>query len=200
MLRYLLVGNINKKKDEIVNYISNYGNKIIDSVVCWSVVEYQQGLFLYRTNKNQYDNVLEAFIELWTRNLIDIEEWHYNFINGEQFANQIFESFFKVSYAKYKIRGISTEDAIDYIARSISDMVKNIVYSRTKYPINDYNYKYPCGVPGIYENGSIIKEDKISFTIEKTVLWANELKYEVSWAGYREIFLETEDEYIYFNE
>lgn len=200
MLKDFLSGDIENRKNEIIKYISNYGQKQIYCIFCWSMVEYQQGLFIYSSKKIQYSNELEAFLELWAKSLIDIEEWHDYFKSSMEFAVPIYENFFKEDYKKYNIREISIDDANTYISCSIKDMLENMTYTRNRYMVETYTHKLPNGVPGIYVNGSIIKEDEFNFTIEMPIVSAEELSYDDGWAGYRELFLETEDEYIFFTE
>ncbi len=200
MLEDLLTEYFDALEDDIISYISNYGQKRINSIVCWSMVEYQQGLWIYSSDKNQYSNVLEAFINLWTANLIDIQEWYDYFQSNTEFGKSIFENFFMKDFSKYNIKNISVDDAKGYIYGSIGAMLDNMAYTRKKYPVEVYNHKRPSSTPGIYVNGSIVKEEEFKFDIAKPILRANELKYDHYRAGYRELFIETEDQYIYFNE
>jgi len=200
MLEDLLTKYFETLKDDIIDYISNYGQKRINSIICWSAREYQQGLWIYSSDKNQYSNVLEAFIELWTAYQIDMQEWNDSLQSNKEYGKSIFENFFMEDYKKYNIKSISVYDAKAYVHGSIEKMLVNMAYTRKRFPIEVYNHKWPSSVHGIYVNGQIVAEDKFEFNIVKPILRADELRCDYNWAGYRELFIETEDQYIYLNE
>lgn len=201
MLKDIFEPGLATLKEEITGYIARYGSQQIDSLVCWTSKEYDPALFIYSTDKGQYANLLEAFMELWTMSMIDEEEWYGDrFQSNMEHAISIFENWFVKDYQGYNFVEISPAEAENYIYERVELLKSNMTYARRRYPLEVYDCKLPNIVPGIYVNGSMIIEEEFQFNIEKPVLWAEQLQYDVRYAGYRELFLETEDKYIYFLE
>lgn len=71
---------------------------------------------------------------------------------------------------------------------------------RKRNPLEQYDLQYPNPTPGIYINRRIVEEDIYIFDSFQNIIKAEELYYYGNWAGYEEIFLETELEYVYFRE
>lgn len=184
----------------IVNYITNYRIKNVDSTIFSAIVQYEHWLGIYRSQKNQYKNGLEAFITLWTCSLVDIEEWHDHYESTTEFAEAIYKNFFQKDLAKYDFQDCKPDEAKEYIMHKVKRMTQNVKNNREKYPLNSNDIIYPNSIPGIYENWKIVNEDFFEFILTEKVIAAMEFYYNESWAGYKTLFLETEKEYIYFCE
>lgn len=200
MLRNTLMGKINEKAEEIIGYIASYGTTKIDSTLVFTGVEYEGGFYFYRTEKDQYDNNLHAFITLWTSNLIDGEEWYDYFESNMEFAKPIFDNFFKKDYEKYTFNSVDINAAKDYILGKVDAGRRNLINTRKRYPIGNFEYKLPNGMQGIYLNRDIVKDDILEISLPNYIISADELRYDNNWAGYKEIFIEADNEYIYFVE
>ncbi|MDQ0194257.1 hypothetical protein J2T20_002625 [Paenibacillus wynnii] len=71
---------------------------------------------------------------------------------------------------------------------------------RIQHPISHEQYHYPCSEVGIYINRKYSEGYDKRVTFKSNILMAEELYFYNNWAGYKEIFIKTEDEYIYFCE
>lgn len=184
----------------IVNYIANYKMKNVDSTIFSAIVQYEHWIGIYRSKKDQYKTRLEAFVTLWTCSLIDIEEWHDYYEPTTAFAEAVYENVFKKDSEKYEPKDYDSHEAREYIMYKVERMIQNIKSNREKYPLKSSDIIYPNGMPGVYVNRKIVNENLLEFKLYERVVKAVELYNDDSWAGYKEIFLETEEEYIYFCE
>lgn len=191
---------LNSNPGSIVNYISKYKMKNVDSTIFSAIVQYESWLGIYRSKKDQYKNEVEAFITLWTSNLIDVEEWYDYYEPTTEFAEAIYKNFFEKDLEKYQPKDCKPHEAREYIMYKVERMIQNVKSNREKYPLKSSDIMYPNSMPGVYVNRRIVKEDLLDFNLNEKLIKAVEIYNNDRWAGYKEIILETENEYIYFCE
>lgn len=196
MLRDFLAYSIEQYEDEVKKYIMKHKSKEITGIIFYTCKEYENYMQIYRTNKSQYHNVLEAFVSLWVRTLIDEEEWNGNF----ELDFDLVDSMFKKEIDRYTFNYVATEALRDYVVTKVLRMKDLVKEYRNKNPLKQSNITYPSSVPGIYMNRTMIDEQKYVLNLPKNLIAAEELYYYNIWAGYKDIFIETEQEYIYFRE
>lgn len=192
------LNNINKRK--IVNAFSKYKRNLIDSIVIRTMTEYELWLSIYSCDKNNFNNSIDAFSCLWLTYLIDCEEWHSYYQSNYEFAEAVYKNFFINYILELQPSPIKLEFAEQYINNAILHKTDLILRNRNTYPVDNYNLIYSqTGIPGIYLNLKMVDEKKFSFTLP-SIVNAIELKYDNTWAGYRDIFIETKDKYLFFSE
>jgi hypothetical protein len=200
MLKDYLAHNIDLYEAEVRKYIMNYRNKEITGTIFYTYKEYENYMQIYRTSKSNYKDVLEAFVSLWVSTLIDEEEWHEHFEPTFDFADSIYNNWFKKEISQYTFHNAITETLIEYIISKAIRMKELVQDYRNNNPLTHHNLTYPSPIPGIYINRDMIDEQKYIFQISKNPIEAVELNSNNEWAGYKEIFIETEEEYLYFRE
>lgn len=200
MLRELLVHNIEHYEDEVKKYILSHRSKEITGTIFYTHQEYENYMQIYRTTKSQYNNVLEAFVSLWVSALIDAEEWHDNFEFNVDYADGVYNNWFKKEVSCYTFNNVTTESLREYVIYKALRMKELVVKYQNNNPLKQCNITYPSSIPGIYRDRYMIDEQRYELIIPKNLVAAEELYYYNNWAGYKDIFIETEQEYIYFSE
>ncbi|MEY8744361.1 hypothetical protein AB9M62_34115 [Bacillales bacterium AN1005] len=198
MLKDFLAHNIDYYQAEIKQYIINHRSKEIIGTIFYTYKEYENYLQIYRTNKSQYNNRLEAFISLWMGTLIDEEEWHDHFEPKIEFADSIYDNWLKKEVNEYTFHYRATESLKEYVILKADRMKELIKEYRSNNPILQGGITYPSSIPGIYINRDIQNEQEYTFNLSNDVIVAEELKYCANWAGYKEIFIEP-DKNIYIS-
>ncbi|TXK74520.1 hypothetical protein [Paenibacillus sp. N3.4] len=200
MLKEILSQDPSLFIEDAKNYFMNFQTKLITGTIFYSMYEYENFMQIYRTNKNQYSNLLEAFVSLWANSLIDVEEWHNYYEPSYEFANDVITNFFLRDINEYTYRTGTTESLSNYINQSVQRRLDKVSIYRENNPLIQYDQAYPNSIPGIYVNRLIVDERNYTFSIGSGVLQAEELWFYDNWAGYKQILLETEDEYMFLIE
>jgi hypothetical protein len=200
MLKEILSKDPSLFIEDAKNYFMNYQTKLITGTIFYSMYEYENFMQIYRTNKNQYSNLLEGFVSLWANSLIDVEEWHNYYEPSYEFANDVIKNFFLRDINEYTYHTGTTDSLSNYIDQSVQRRLDRVSRNRKKYPLIQYDQVYPSSIPGIYVNRIMVDERKYTFGIGSGVIQAEELWSYNYWAGYKQILLETEDEYMFFIE
>ncbi|UHA73733.1 hypothetical protein [Paenibacillus sp. 481] len=200
MLKERLLQQPSTYEAEVKSYIMNYGAKRITGIIYYPGKEYEALMYIYRSDKSQYGDPLEAFASLWTNALVDTEEWHSYFEPTLEFGHDIFENFFKKDVRTYTYNDSTVEDMREYICYRLKRMKELVQKCRKREPLEiDDPICYPT-VRGIYVNTVLVDETKFELVLPAQILAGVELSYDASWAGYKTLFLETEAEYIFFTE
>ncbi|TYP74734.1 hypothetical protein [Paenibacillus methanolicus] len=186
--------------EDIQSYMMNYRNKTVTSAIFFAFKEYENYMQIYRTSKSQYSGRLEAFVTMWTNALVDDQEWHHYYEPTLEFAHNLYRYWFieQIEGYTYELRPPAL--LVTYAENSIRRKTELILEYRKRNPLEELDVRYPSATPGFYLNGRLIDDDRIVFPLPHNLLSAEELKDDPSWAGYKEIFFETEYEYIYFAE
>lgn len=200
MLKDFLAQNFDHYQAEVKQYIINHKSKDITGTIFYTYKEYENHLQIYRTSKSQYDNKLEAFISLWISTLIDEEEWHDHFEPNIEFADSVYNNWFKKEINQYTFHHVATESLREYVISKANRMKELVKEYRSNNTLMQSSITYPSSIPGIYINRDMQDEQEYTLNLSKNVIVAEELKYYENWAGYKEIFIETEQEYLYFRE
>jgi hypothetical protein len=90
-------------------------------------------------------------------------------------------------------------NVFNYISSRANEMKVKLLNRRKEHPIDNDELEYP-NTPGIYVNKKINKEEDFNFHVSSNIINAIELSSSENWAGYKELFIETEKEYILFSE
>jgi hypothetical protein len=200
MLKDFLAHNIDRYEGEVKHYIMNYRSKDITGTIFYTYKEYQNYLQIYRSNKSQYHHSLEAFVSLWISALIDEEEWYDLFEPNIKSADDIYNNWFKKEINQYTFHHVTTNSLREYVLSKANKMKELVKEYRQKNPLIKCRIIYPSSIPGIYINRDMQDEQEYTLNLSKNVIVAEELSSYDNWAGYKEIFIETEQEYIYFRE
>ncbi|HEY9160987.1 MAG TPA: hypothetical protein VIS94_07880 [Desulfomonilia bacterium] len=193
------IKNINKER--LISIIQNFDRSKIQSIFIWTMQEYQQTVSLYSIQKDNHISEIDAFVPLWLASVIDYENWwQLNKCMDENTASDLYEYQLK----KY------IED-IDFVIQEpcfISQYSKGQIDEKSGY-VKKFRPKFPFRSDdldvastldnGIYLNYKFINEETFSFK-EVKVVSGYQLRFDKSYAGYRDLFFESEKEYFYFTE
>ncbi|MEO3947488.1 hypothetical protein [Gorillibacterium sp. CAU 1737] len=159
----------------------------------WS--EYELYLGIYRGLKAAFAHELDAFLKLWLLELIEVEEWYESDMASTEAAKSIYEHFFLKDVADFTLQTWGSSEAEEFANQCITDKTKKVIEGIAVYE-QRYGVEDKIGGPGIYKLGLKRLEEEMFFMKIEGVQRAVEIRYDDSWAGYRTLFLETEDEYI----
>ncbi|MFP7300307.1 hypothetical protein [Neobacillus niacini] len=196
-MNLLNIKELQDKKDEIIQYILGSNKKMIHSTIAFTGKEYDPQFWVYRGAKDNFENELDGLISLWVRFLFDVEEWKYEY--DREFATNIYDYWIMKEMTKYRFLKVSNKSTFNYISTRANEMKEKLLNIRKEHPLDSYDLEYPTAA-GIYVDKRISKEENFNFCIKGNIINAIELSTSENWAGYRELFIETEKEYIFFSE
>ncbi len=180
--------------------VLKFDRRYIDSLFMWTMVEYDQAIYVYKCEKTRYADSKQAFLNLWLASTIDIENWNDTFSNNMKDLENIYDNFF-VEYlstleivlddpcsvkkyidykVKYKVEQVKKNREKDYFEGTSFSDTKTIFNSR-------------------FVNLKSVHENHFCIPIIKPINCAR-LSYDNSYAGYKEFFIETEGEYVYYSD
>lgn len=165
--------------------------------IAYTGKEYDPQFWVYRSDKDNFENELDGLISLWVKLLYDVEEWNYEY--DREFATSIYEYWIVNEMTEYNYLKVSEKSTFNYISSRANEIKGKLLNIRKVHPIDCDNLEYPS-IAGIYDNKKISKEEDFHFHIKGNIINAIELSSSENWAGYKEFFIETDQEYILFSE
>ncbi|KAB2496315.1 hypothetical protein [Priestia endophytica] len=165
---------IKERKREVIEAILDVKQKEVQRIRARIPREYAPEFCFYRASKKQFHDELDAYITLWVQMLYDDEEWTYK-IEGEV-ANGIYTYWIQNEIKDYTFQRLDAKEVEEYILGGAAVMIRS----------KNIEYEYGRLSPSFKLNGPIVS--------------SLELCHVKSWAGYREIFFKSEQEYGLFVE
>ncbi|MBY0149209.1 hypothetical protein [Neobacillus niacini] len=196
-MNLLLKEQLYNEKDTIIKYIVSSSKKNIQSTIAYTGKEYDPQFWVYRGEKDNFENELDGLISLWVKLLYDVEEWKYEY--DMEFATNIYDYWIMKEMTKYKYLKVSPKSTFNYISSRAKEMKVKQLNRRKEHPIDYGDVEYPS-IAGIYVDKIICKVEDFHFHISGSIINAIELSSSEYGAGYKEFFIETETEYILFSE
>ncbi|AKO91435.1 hypothetical protein [Priestia filamentosa] len=165
---------IKERKREVIEAILDMKQKEVHRLRARIPIEYASEFCLYRASKKKFHDELDAYSTLWVQMLDDDEEWTYKI--GEEVANGIYTYWIQNEKKDYTFQRLDVKEVEEYILGGAAVMIKS----------ENIEYEYGRTSPSFRLNGAIIS--------------SLELRHVMSYAGYREILFESEQEYGLFVE
>lgn len=100
VLKLLMKKRLYTQKDAIIKYIVSSSKKDIHSTIAYTGKEYDPQFWIYRGDKDNFENELNGLISLWVKLLYDVEEWKYEY--DIEFATNIYDYWIMKEMTKYK--------------------------------------------------------------------------------------------------
>ncbi|MEI7024737.1 hypothetical protein [Paenibacillus sp. y28] len=188
-------------QEELIKYyMAASGQKEVTGLVICTRQPNENYLGLYRTRKDQYGNALEAFITLWTRGLADKEGWAVYSEFDEELLHHLFHYWLLKDVDRYTFPHTPGPLPLrDHIMKKIARLKGHLTAGRVQQASEAAVAEEYDGIPGIYIDRQRADEQVFHFMIPAP-LYGEQLFSIPSRAGYKGIFLETDQEYIYFDE
>ncbi|MFP3887729.1 hypothetical protein U8V97_20010 [Priestia filamentosa] len=165
---------IKERKRKVREAILDMKQKEVHRIRARIPIEYTSEFYLYRVSQKQFHDELDAYITLWVQMLDDDEEWTYRI--DEEVTNGIYTYWIQNKMKDYTFQRLDVKEVKEYILGGTAVMIRS----------ENIEYEYGRLSPSFRLNGPLIS--------------SLELRYVKSYAGYREIFFESEQEYGLFVE
>ena len=188
-------------KERLVSHIQNFNRSKIKSIFIWTMAEYQQTVSLYRVRKDSCFDEIDAFVSLWLASKIDYENWwSLNNSIDEIETENLYEYNLKQYIDSIDLAIKEPSFFSQYSKCQIEEKVEFVKKFRPRHPIRSANLDVAESIDnGIYINYKFVDEHNFNFE-EVKVVSGYQLHYDNSYAGYRDLFFESEQEYFYFTE
>ena len=160
-----------------------------------SNIGYGSGINVYITIKNPAFSPLDAFLGLWLKNALweeEIEDFDYS----KKSSEKIFEELFLDTALGYELSSVDPQTALRIMNRSIRQAVNEIMAQ----PVRADNPESILFLdePGIYVNRKFSTKKPVIIKKNDTITDAVRLFSSDIMGEFEELFMESEQRYIYF--
>lgn len=185
----------NKDKKSIVDAFIKSRDIKVKRVTYFCDDDYGSGINIYIAKKDERYSDMETFLGLWLKNAIweeEMEEFDYS----NERCEYLYDEIFKYVVFDYNIKPLAVNEAMSYLVSKINAEIKKINdVSLDKR--NDLDIGF-LDVSGIYVNKKYTNTMPTIISKDDKIISAVELMQNSTYDEYREIFIETNQRYIYF--
>lgn len=189
------LGNLTENRNVITDAFMKSRDLKVKRITYMSNTGYGSGINVYITMKNGGFSPLEAFLGLWLRNTLweeEIEDFDYS----EEHCEMVFQELFLDTASGYDLKSVSPDEANRIMAGSINAAMRDIMNQIVETDnIEDIGF---MDEPGIYVNGKYTEKTPVIMKKKDFITDAVRLFSSDIMGDFEELFIETNERYIYF--
>lgn len=187
--------NVEENRDLIIASFEKAKDLKVKRITYMSNIGFGSGINVYITIKNSSFSALDAFLGLWLKNALweeEIEDFDYS----RKSAERIYDELFLDNALGYDLSSVKPEEAFLIVQRSIrqalNDIMDQIVMA------DDPESILFLDEPGIYVNRKYTSKNPVIIKKNDRITDAVRLFSSDIMGEFEELFMESEQRYIYF--